>query len=144
MAQLSVPVESTDHMRDRCVLIVDAELPRWLIANTTAVLGVAIGAHGRIPLGPNLRDHLDSHHPGIGMMPLPILAASAEELPSLRQKALGMDIFVIDFNTAALESHTYTEYEQRLLCGKVGYLGLALHGSAKALSSLTGNLRSLR
>jgi hypothetical protein len=67
----------------RCVLVVDKALPPWLIANTTAVLSVALGAHGVIPFGPETVDFNGEKHPGIGTMPLPILAAASTELPEL-------------------------------------------------------------
>jgi Protein of unknown function (DUF2000) len=71
----------------RCVLVVDKAvdkaLPPWLIANTTAVLSVALGAHGVILLGPETVDFNGEKHPGIGAMLLPILAAASTELSEL-------------------------------------------------------------
>ncbi len=128
----------------RCVFVIADDLPRWLAANTAAVLGVALGAHGLIPLGPELPDAENSAHPGIGATPLPILTAAGDELPALRHKALELGIFVIDFNDAAQYSKTYDEYESRLLSGTRSYLGLALCGPKKPVLSITGNLRSLR
>jgi len=128
----------------RCVLIVDADLPRWLVANSAAVLGVALGAHGYIAHGPDLPDSSGSMHPGIGVMPLPILAASASDLPGLRQKALDARAVVIDFNAAARDSRTYPEYEDKLARDVPEYLGIAVHGPAAVVTSLTGNLKSLR
>lgn len=129
---------------DTCVLVVDDALPRWLTANATAVLGVAVGAHGLVTAGPALPDSEGSWHPGIGTMPLPILSAPRDDLPAVRRKALEQDIMVIDFNDAAKESRVYDEYRERLLSGASGYLGLALIGRKKAVRSITGNLRSLR
>ncbi|WP_242907203.1 DUF2000 domain-containing protein [Actinomadura terrae] len=128
----------------RCALVVAEELPRWLAANTTAVLGVALGAHGLIPAGPDLEDHEGGRHPGIGTVPLPVLAAPSGELAPLRLKALKLGIVVIDFNEAARNSRTYDEYEKRLSTEPIGYLGLALHGPKKAITSVSGNLKSLR
>jgi hypothetical protein len=129
---------------DRCILVLDDELPRWLAANATAVLGVALGGHGRIPLGPDLPDGSGDLHPGIGTVPLPILTAPAHELPALRRKALELGIFVVDFNGAAYQSKTYDQYQDLLGATELSYLGLGMHGSAKPLRSLTGNLRSLK
>jgi hypothetical protein len=129
---------------ESCVLVLDQELPRWLAANATAVLGVALGAHRLISAGPDLLDAEGSSHPGIGVRPLPILSASRDELPALRRKALESQITVIDFNDAARNSRVYDEYETRLLSEDLGYLGLALYGPRKAVKSLSGNLRSLR
>lgn len=128
----------------RCALVVAEELPRWLAANTAAVMGVALGAHGLIPLGPDLPDATGSLHRGIGTTPLPVLTAQAQELPALREKALELDLFVIDFSTAAHESATYDEYEESLLSKPIGYLGLAMRGPKKSILSVTGNLRTLR
>ncbi|MHA6799833.1 DUF2000 domain-containing protein [Salinifilum ghardaiensis] len=126
------------------MLVIDEEIPRWLAANTTAVLGVALGAHGMIQAGPELQDVDGHYHPGIGTSPLPVLGASREELPALRLKAIESNITVIDFNDAARNSRSYGEYEQRLQVGPVGYLGLALFGARKAVKSVSGNLKSLR
>ncbi|MFC4563608.1 DUF2000 domain-containing protein [Nocardiopsis mangrovi] len=127
-----------------CVLIVDDALPRWLAANTAAVLGVALGAHGLIGLGPELPDADGVLHPGIGDTPLPVLASPREGLPALRAKARESGLFVVDFNDAARLSRNYGEYKERLAAGSAGYLGLALHGSRKAVRSISGNLKSLR
>lgn len=128
----------------RCVLVVDEALPPWLTANTTAVLSVALGAHGMIPLGPDTVDFNGEKHPGIGAMPLPILAASSTELPELRRKAQDSGLLVVDFNTAARDSRTYPEYEHKLANEQVSYLGIAMHGPARAVTSIAGNLKSLR
>jgi hypothetical protein len=128
----------------RCALVIAEELPRWLAANAAAVLGVALGAHGLIPVGPDLRDEAGSLHPGIGTTPLPVLTTRAEELPALRDKALELGIFVIDFNEAAHSSATYNEYEKKLRAMHMSYLGLALCGAKKQVLSVTGNLKSLR
>lgn len=128
----------------RCALVLADELPRWLAANSAAVLGVALAGHGLIPVGPDLLDMTAEKHPGIGTMPLPILTAPGDELPQLRRTAIERGIFVIDFNSAAHSSHTYDEYEKLLGDGPVNYLGLALHGARKAVTSVCGNLKSLR
>lgn len=128
----------------RCVLVVDRALPPWLIANTTAVLSVALGAHGAIPLGPETVDSNGEKHPGIGAMPLPILAAASTELPELRRKAHDSGLFVVDFNTAARDSRTYPEYEHKVANEQVSYLGIAIYGAARAVTSIAGNLKSLR
>jgi hypothetical protein len=128
----------------RCVLVIDQDLPRWLTVNTAAVLGVALGGHGIVPMGPSLLDNGGSEHPGIGALPLPVLAAPGPELPALRQISLKSGLFVIDFNSAARDSREYPEYEQKLASAEPSYLGIAIHGSAKLVTSITGNLRSLR
>lgn len=130
--------------RERCALVVDEEVPRWLLANATAVLGVALGVHGRIGLGPDLPDVTGDLHAGIGAMPLPILTAPAGELPALRRKGLELGLFVVDFNEAALRSRTYDEYRVALGAIDPGYVGLGVHGQGQAVRSLTGNLRSLK
>lgn len=128
----------------RCVLVVADELPKWLAVNSAAILGVALAAHGLIPIGPDLLDASGVKHPGIGTTPLPILAAPGDELSQLRSTAIEKGIFVIDFNSAAHNSHTYDEYEKLLADEPVDYLGLALHGPKKAVTSVSGNLKSLR
>lgn len=127
-----------------CVLVLDDELPRWLAANATAVLGVALGAHGLIQAGPELPDADGHYHRGIGTIPLPVLSSPREELPALHLKAIESNITVIDFNDAARNSRSYSEYEQQLLAEPVGYLGLALFGARKSVKSVSGNLKSLR
>ncbi|SFD85094.1 hypothetical protein SAMN04487819_10483 [Actinopolyspora alba] len=127
-----------------CVLVLDEELPRWLAANTTAVLGVALGAHGLIRTGPELEDAAGEVHPGIGTRPLPVLGAPGAELPALRRKAIGSGVVVIDFNEAARSSRSYDEYEKNIRMDGMGYLGIALHGPRKAVKSISGNLKSLR
>ncbi|MFI7103429.1 DUF2000 domain-containing protein [Streptomyces sp. NPDC050161] len=135
----------TDNCADNavCVLVLDDELPRWLAANTAAVLGIALGAHGLIKAGPDLADAAGSLHPGIGTTPVPVLGSPRSALPLVRQKAMAAGVTVIDFNEAARKSKSYEEYEKHFLADPLDYLGIALHGPRKAVKSVSRSLKSL-
>jgi hypothetical protein len=51
-------------------------------------------------------------------------------------------LFVVDFNTAARDSRTYPEYEHKLANGQVSYLGIAIRGAARVVTSIAGNSRA--
>src|SRR5918997_5035719 len=71
----------------RCVLVLDPDSPRWLIANAAAVLGASAGAAGAAALGPDLTDASGGRWAGIAEIVVPVLAAPPAELAALRAAA---------------------------------------------------------
>lgn len=58
-------------MNEKCVMIIDADLPLGEIANTAAVLGITLG--GKLPgyVGENVADGSGNSHIGIIKIPVP-------------------------------------------------------------------------
>lgn len=132
---------------EKVAIIVDAEMPAGLAANTAAVLALTLGRRVESIIGPDLKDADGSTHLGITTVPLPILTAHADEVKALRQRALADGLLVIDFTDCAQRTRTYDDYAQLLEEASeetLHYVGIAVHGPRKAVQRLTGNLPLLR
>jgi hypothetical protein len=131
----------------KCVMVVDPDLPLGLIANTTAVLALSLGARYEV-IGPDLIDAAGATHSGLTTTPVPILKGNRDVLRSLVQAAKTTEgLFVVDITDAAQTTTNYSDYQAKLSttpADSLSYLGLALVGSKKAINRLTGNLPLLR
>ncbi len=114
----------------KCVMIVNEDLPRGIIANTTAALGISLASNESNLIGSNLLDGNGREHKGITNVPIPILALTANEVKDLYDKLLDgddKDLRVIGFNDVAQKSHHYEDYAIKLEKSSkddIGYLGM--------------------
>ena len=132
---------------ERCVIVVDQALPPGLAGNAAAVLALSIGAHFSALPGQDLIDADGSRHPGLIPMGLPVLAASADQLSALRSAALAADLYVLDFPAAGQQTTDYDDFAAQVTrtnTADLGYLGVALCGSARGIRKLTGGFPLLR
>lgn len=131
---------------EKCVIILQEDLPPGMASNTAAILGITLGQ--RLPdiVGPDRPDRSGEVHLGIIGFPVPILKASAERLNQLRQKLAQPEyagLTVADFSDLAQGCRTYEEFTEKLgrtEPGQLSYLGLAICGPKKQVTRLTGNL----
>lgn len=135
-------------MNEKCVIIINEELPLGLIANTAAVLSLTIGRTVESIIGPDIYDASGGKHVGITNTPIPILKSNAEEIRQLREKAVALNhLLVVDFCDAAQTTKTYEEYTNKIgsfQASELSYLGIAIYGSKKNVNKLTGNMPLLR
>lgn len=128
----------------KCVLVIDPELPRWLIANTASVLSITLGERIGAFVGQDVPDESGTEHIGITQLSIPVLQAEPEQIRQLRDKASAReDVFVVDFNRTAQTSKYYEEYIERLAAqqpGEISYLGVGLYGHRKRIDKLTKGL----
>ena len=85
-------------------------------------------------------------HPGLFEKGLPVLARRRDALPDLRARALAAGVGVIDIPAFGQQTNDYDEvraHVARTATAELEYLGLALHGSRRAVSRVTGTLRLL-
>jgi Protein of unknown function (DUF2000) len=130
----------------RCVLVLDPDSPRWLIANAAAVLGASAGAAGAATLGPDLIDASGGHWAGIAEIVVPVLAAPPAELAALRLAAPDAGVTALAFPDLTQASPTYADYATavaRTPTDGVGVHALALLGSGNAVRRLTRHLPAL-
>ena len=137
-----------DSGAEKCVLIIDEQLPAGLAVNTGVVLAFTLGSRMAALIGPDVLDRSGQSHPGITTLPFPILKARAEQITAIRLRASEMDsLFVVDFTDTAQSTKTYEDYTAKLaalLAEELRYLGLALYGKREAINRLTGSLPLLR
>lgn len=139
-----------DYETEKCVLILDADMPAGLLANTAAILGITLGRQLPEAVGGDVTDGSGQTHLGITAFPVPVLRGTAESLQSLRQR-LGQpefrDLTVADFSQLAQSCRTYGEFQEKMArtAGEdLRYLGLAICGDKRKVSRLTGSLPLLR
>lgn len=134
----------------KCVMVLDETLPRGLIANAAAILGITLGKKFPAAVGQSVADKDGNEHEGIIMFPVPILAGGRERIKSLRQKLHGADfcdIVAVDFSDAAQSCKTYSEYIGKMADtpeSALAYFGIAIYGDKKKITRLTGNLPLLK
>ena len=56
----------------KCVIVIDETLPIGIIANTSAILGITLGAKVEEIIGDNVMDKTGNSHLGIIKIPIPI------------------------------------------------------------------------
>lgn len=134
----------------KCVIVVDGNLPRGIIANTSAILGISLGKRFPEAVGRDVSDKSDSVHSGIIEFPVPVLSGTSEQLKELRQKVCGKDfadVAAVDFSDIAQSCKTYDEFAEKLSKteeNSLRYFGIGLCGGAKKVNRLTGNLPLLK
>ena len=136
-------------MDEKCVMIIDENLPIGLIANTTAVLGATLGKINKQIIGNDVCDLDNKIHPGIVNIPIPILKANSQLIRELLDKTNNYldEISVIDFCDLAQSCKDYEDYTSKMKLTSektLNYSGICLYGNKKRINKLTGNLPLLR
>lgn len=136
-------------MDEKCVMIIDEELPIGLIANTAAVLGATLGKINNRIIGNDVCDLDNKIHPGIVNIPIPILKANSQIIREVLDKTNNYldEISVIDFCDLAQSCKDYEDYTSKMKLTSektLNYSGICLYGNKKRINKLTGNLPLLR
>ena len=135
---------------EKCVMIIDENLPLGLIDNTAAIMGISLGKEFPEVVGLDVIDQSGNLHPGIIEFPVPILKGTPEKIREIRQKLyepVFSELTSIDFSDLAQGCKTYDEFIQKMASApesSLQYLGLAICGPKKKVNKLTGNMPLLR
>ena len=131
----------------RCVAVVDANLPAGKAANAAAVMALTMGARQPQLVGDALIDREGNAHPGLIPIGIPVLGAPAGDLPTVRRKALEAGLEVVDFPVQGQQTNDYGEF-MRMMLGTapeaVQYLGVMIFGSRKKVGRIAGKYALLR
>jgi len=129
--------EPTRNARLKWVVIVDASLPAGRQVNAAVCVAAATTIEVSGLLGPAGRDADGTNHPGLPWAGCTILAATAEQLLSIRERAaMAEGMSITDMPAAAQESRVYDDYLDLLSC-------TALVDSAPLALSLVGPRRDV-
>ena len=135
---------------EKCVIIVDENLPLGIIANTAAILGITMGMKMPDVVGNDVLDLEGNSHMGIIQFPVPILKGNTQILKTLRTKLFEpqfAELTVVDFSDLAQGCKTYDEFIGKMTNTsevKLNYIGIAICGNKKQINKLTGNMPLLR
>ncbi len=139
-----------DFQKNKCVVVIDEELPIGLIANTAAILGTTLGKKNPDIVGEDFNDQDGNVHLGIVATPIPILKGTKELIKSIRSRLYEeefMELLVVDFTNVAQSCNSYPDFVSRMsvtpekeLC----YMGIAVCGDKKKVNKLMGSMPLLR
>jgi hypothetical protein len=131
----------------RCVIVVDGALPPGRAANAAAVLALTIGQRHPGLVGAPLVDASGHVHPGLIPIGITVLAASQEELSSVRAKGIAAQCDIVDFPAQGQETTNYTAFSDVVATvpgDALRYVGVALIGARKPISKVVANLGLLK
>ena len=97
---------------EKCIIVVDENLPLGIIANTAAILGITMGMKMPDVVGNDVLDLEGNSHMGIIQFPVPILKGNTQILKTLRTKLFEpqfAELTVVDFSDLAQGSKTYDD-----------------------------------
>lgn len=135
---------------EKCVMIIDENLPLGIIANIAAILGITMGMKMPDVVGSDVADKEGNQHMGIIQFPVPILKGNQSIMQQLRSKLFSeeyADLTVVDFTDLAQGCKTYDEFIGKMaVCSEkdLSYIGVAICGNKKKVNKLTGSMPLLK
>lgn len=139
-----------DLQNEKCVMVIDENLPLGLIANTAAIMGITMGKEMPEVVGADVTDQSGNQHLGIIEFPVPILKGSPEAIKEIRENLYQpefRDLSVVDFSDLAQGCKTYEEFIEKMAAvpeSSLQYFGVAICGPKKKVNKLTGSMPLLR
>ncbi len=139
-----------DLRNEKCVMVIDENLPLGIIVNTAAILGITMGMRMPEVVGDDVIDGSGKLHPGIIEFPVPILKGNRELIKNIREKMYQPDygdLTVVDFSDLAQGCKTYEDFIEKMTGvqeNELQYLGIAICGVKKKVNKLTGSMPLLR
>lgn len=139
-----------DLQNEKCVMVINENLPVGLIANTAAIMGITMGKLMPDIVGTDVMDGSGNEHLGIIEFPVPILKAAPEKMKEIRERFYQSgyeDLTVVDFSDLAQQCKNYGEFVNKMAGTpkeKLTYLGIAICGTKKKVNQLTGSMPLLR
>lgn len=127
------------------VVVVDAGLPRGILANTVAAIGIGLGASSPTSGGAPLEDGDHQRVHAVSGRGVPVLGAGQDVLGDVLRRALPAPDggIVVPFPLFARRIPTFEEYRDSLTQRHLGdepLAGLGLIGPERWVRSLTGSL----
>ncbi len=135
---------------EKCVMVLNEELPLGILANTTGIMGITLGKYIPETVGVTVLDKSQHPHLGIITTPVPILKTTQDKIKQIRQQLYLPDfkeLIVVDFSDVAQSCNVYDEYIEKAnqtLEDDFTYFGIAIYGNKKLVNKLTGSLPLLR
>lgn len=135
---------------EKCVMVLNEELPLGILANTAGIMGITLGKYIPETVGVTVLDKSQHPHLGIITTPVPILKTTQDKIKQIRQQLYLPDfkeLIVVDFSDVAQSCNVYDEYIEKAnqtLEDDFAYFGIAIYGNKKLVNKLTGSLPLLR
>lgn len=131
-------------MMSKVVLALRADLPAGMAANAAVVLGLSLGPQLADWIGADGHDASGELHPGLNTHPVPVVAATAEQLRELRLRVQDeSEVRAIALSEVARRAREYGAYLEALEATKpedIDYVGVIVHGARNRVTRLTKKL----
>lgn len=144
---MSDPTTDQPATPERCVIVVDDQLPAGRAANAAAVIALTIGQRHPALVGPPLVDASGVAHPGLIPIGIAVLAASRATLAAIRAKGAAAGCDVVDFPAQGQQTTDYSAFRDavaQVATDDLEYVGVALIGARKPIGKLVANLGLLK
>lgn len=140
---------SFDPVTHKCAVVVADTLPTGLAANAASVVTLTLGhLLGSDLVGPDVQDADGARHPGLVLVPVPVLVSTPDGVAAVARSATDDDAAtVVPFSSLAQSCKTYSEYQQRVALLPTDGLDLVAVGLVaprRLVNRLTGSLPLLR
>jgi hypothetical protein len=132
---------------NRCVIVLDKNLPIGQAANAAAVLAVTVGQRHPVLIGDQLVDASGFTHPGLIPIGIAVLATSRDDLRDIRQKGFEAGCDAVDLPTAGQQTTNYQAFREMVAAVEardLEYIGVALIGGRKQIDKIVGRLALLK
>ena len=106
-----------DLQNEKCVMVINENLPLGIIANTAAIMGITMGKQMPEVVGADVYDRTGNEHLGIIEFPVPILKGNGEVIKTIRERLYEpefSDLTVVDFSDLAQGCKTYDEFIEKI------------------------------
>ena len=139
-----------DLQNEKCVMVIDENLPLGIIANTAAIMGITLGKKMPEVVGADVYDGTGNEHSGIIEFPIPVLKGNTDSIKTIREKLYEpdfSDLTVVDFSDLAQGCRNYDEFTEKMKEVSeidLNYFGIAICGTKKKVNKLTGSMALLR
>ena len=118
---------------DRCVIVVDRDLPIGYAANAAAVIALTIGHRHPDLVAQSFLDRSGCTHPGLIPIGIAVLASSREDLREIRQRGLENGCDIVDFPAVGQQTTNYQAFREMVALVETAdleYVGVGLIGRA--------------
>ena len=144
---MSTPLPDAGVGDGKCAVVVSDLLPVGLQANAASVLAMTLGHQVPGLLGPDVKDADGVTHPGIVLIPVPVLTVSPDRLREIWELAGERELVRVGFSSLAQSCRTYDEYLDRMAgtaTADLDFAGVGLFGPRKPVGRIVGSLPLLR
>lgn len=139
-------LSSKTTLAERCVIVLNQDLPLGNIANAAAVLALTLGQRHPMLVGEVLADSHGQCWPGLIPIGISVLAASEEQLSALLQQSHATEVDRILFPVDGQQTTNYAQFLASVAnrpSSEWRLLGIALAGEKKTVRKLTAKLNLL-
>jgi len=129
---------------DRCVIVINQDLPIGLAINAASIIGVGIGNKIKQLIGQDLTSVDGIDYPGVISSSLPILKTTNEIIKKIQKDCSKLEgIYFLPFSLIAQSCKNYDDYAHKLTNTQdqdIQIAAIGLVGNKSKVNKLTGSL----